>query len=76
MEISNLIEDPRQRVNLMLIATTLLLMFIVGDNVRTSLQGSELDTQNYEKRKKYYEEVIIPAKLDLHPAKYYIIIDK
>ena len=60
----------------MIIALTVLVMVIIGDNINTSLHTSLSDRQNYEKRKKYYEEVIVPAKLDLHPARYYININK
>lgn len=63
-------------MNLMIIVTTVALMMIIGDNISNSFRGAATDTRNYEKRKKYFEEVIVPAKLDLHPAKYYIIIDK
>jgi hypothetical protein len=63
-------------LNLMIVVTTALLMFILADNINRSLHTSYSDLQNYEKRKKYYEEVIVPANLDLYPARYYITIDQ
>jgi hypothetical protein len=72
---STALSKERLPLNLMIVITAVLLMLILGDNIQTSLSASASDKANYEKRKKYFEEVIVPARLDLHPAKYYIIID-
>ena len=68
-------KNEKTILNLMIIVSTLFIMLVVGDNIMTSLQGSAIDTQNYEKRKKYFEEFIEPSNLDLHPARYYIKIE-
>ena len=73
---STALNKDRLTLNLMIIITAVLLMFIIGDNIQTSLSASASDKANYERRKKHYEEVIVPAKLDLHPAKYYIKIER
>jgi hypothetical protein len=69
-------KNDKTLLNLMIVAMMVLTMVIIGDNIHRSLTTSLSDRQNYEKRKKYYEEVIEPAGLDLHPAEYYIIINK
>ncbi|MFC1855993.1 hypothetical protein ACFL2A_05580 [Thermodesulfobacteriota bacterium] len=63
-------------LNVMIIAITLALVVIITDNIAETLSGSASERANYEKRKKYYEEVILPAKLDLYPARHYIRIDQ
>ena len=67
--------NDKLKLNFMIIATTILVAIILWNNINTSLSTSLGEKENYERNKKYYEEVIAPAKLDLHPAKYYIKID-
>ena len=62
-------------VNVMILVTTLLLVMIIGDNVNKALRGSASEMENYEKRKSYYEKIIVPKKLDLHPTKHYIKVE-
>jgi len=66
----------RDRVilNLMIISVTLAVIVIIGNNIHTSLTSSLSERQNFERRKKYYEEKIVPANLDLYPARHYIKI--